>query len=259
MKCSHRTRFSSNPFATRYVAPGALPWIPPLQQSLPELAIRFQQELGRRAAIIGPHGSGKSTLLTQLVPLLGELRWRQFAAAEPLQATARSTLQIASAGSFSENPAGENSVGGGIVWLVLRRSQQSPLPHILHSRSHWRPGGLLVLDGMEQLRSWEYAALRLCLGPAGMGLLATCHHVYRTLPCLVDTSATPQILQQLIAERLAAGRPVSPELHKHLTDLQLIRRMLAEEQGSVREVFMRLYDVVENHHQQRPGSGWLDG
>lgn len=54
-----------NPFSSRYVRPGAVPFVYEAGDSADVLAERFLQGNGP-AAIVGPHGSGKSTLLSEL-------------------------------------------------------------------------------------------------------------------------------------------------------------------------------------------------
>lgn len=56
---------SSNPFSTRHVRPGAIPFFFPPGES-PERLLARLAALGGRAQIVGPHGSGKSTLLAAL-------------------------------------------------------------------------------------------------------------------------------------------------------------------------------------------------
>jgi energy-coupling factor transporter ATP-binding protein EcfA2 len=60
---------SSNPFATRFIRPGAIPFVFPEGVSTQSLV----QQLGDQGwwgQIVGPHGSGKSTLLATLAPAL---------------------------------------------------------------------------------------------------------------------------------------------------------------------------------------------
>ena len=61
----------SNPFATRYVRPGALPYLFPAGTGAAAL-VEHLRHAGWRGQITGPHGSGKSTLLQTLLPLLEE-------------------------------------------------------------------------------------------------------------------------------------------------------------------------------------------
>ncbi len=63
---------SGNPFATRWVRPGAIPYEFPPASSAARLT-EWLRDSGWRGAIVGPHGSGKSTLLHSLVPELERL------------------------------------------------------------------------------------------------------------------------------------------------------------------------------------------
>jgi ABC-type cobalamin/Fe3+-siderophores transport system ATPase subunit len=59
----------TNPFATRYIRPGAIPFLFPEGRSLEQLLADLAAQ-GYWGQIVGPHGSGKSTLLAQLVRAL---------------------------------------------------------------------------------------------------------------------------------------------------------------------------------------------
>ncbi len=59
----------SNPFSTRYIRPGAIPYLFPDGISVSSLVERLRMN-NWRGQIIGPHGSGKSTLLAALVPVM---------------------------------------------------------------------------------------------------------------------------------------------------------------------------------------------
>jgi hypothetical protein len=59
----------SNPFATRFIRPGAIPFLFSDGQSAASLVEQLQRQHWW-GQIIGPHGSGKSTLLATLVPVL---------------------------------------------------------------------------------------------------------------------------------------------------------------------------------------------
>jgi hypothetical protein len=54
-----------NPFSSRYVRPGAIPFLFPPGQSVEILLGRLERS-DWRGEIVGPHGSGKSTLLAAL-------------------------------------------------------------------------------------------------------------------------------------------------------------------------------------------------
>lgn len=60
---------SSNPFATRFIRPGAIPFLFLDGDSAESIVDRLKSH-NWWGQIIGPHGSGKSTLLATLTPLL---------------------------------------------------------------------------------------------------------------------------------------------------------------------------------------------
>ncbi|MBL8827336.1 MAG: hypothetical protein JNM18_10140, partial [Planctomycetaceae bacterium] len=60
---------ATNPFATRWVRPGAIAFQFPSGDSPEQLLARLAEHRGW-GEIRGPHGSGKSTLLATLVPIL---------------------------------------------------------------------------------------------------------------------------------------------------------------------------------------------
>ena len=59
----------SNPFATRYIRPGAQDYIFPPGSSAEQLVETLRQN-NWCGQIIGPHGSGKSTLVAAIIPAL---------------------------------------------------------------------------------------------------------------------------------------------------------------------------------------------
>lgn len=125
----------SNPFSTRYVRPGALPFVFPPGADASLLVDRLRRN-GWWGQIVGRHGSGKSTLLHTLVPSLSEL-------------------------------------GRRVEWISLHQGERPPsrppLPRV------WDADTQLVIDGYEQLgwlarRRWRQACRR-----CRAGLLVTVH------------------------------------------------------------------------------------
>lgn len=218
----------SNPFSTRYVLPGTMAWLSPPAATVEALATSFRSQCRCRAAIVGPHGSGKSTLLAHLVPQLGDIGWYQSAE---------------NRGSYVRPQA-----NGTVVWQVVRRGLR-PLQQILSSHAAWQKSGVLVVDGWEQLRGWEAAWLRTRVWKTRMGLLVTCHRPRFSLPSLHDTTPDVDIVQRLVVECLVRADWIPEAVRQQLAAGPLIERLLLEEQGSVREVFMRLYDLVENYYR----------
>jgi hypothetical protein len=178
-------RAASNPFSTRFVRPGALPFLFPPGLEAPGL-VRALASRGWRAAILGPHGSGKSALLAALLPALRE------AGKEPLPVALHDGQRTLPAGA----------------WRDLLR----PGP----------PGvRVAAIDGYEQLSRWQRWRLRWLCRRRGHGLLATAHTPVG-LPVLLRLSVTPETAGRLIERLLArtpetaAPRPGSAEMAARL-------------------------------------------
>jgi hypothetical protein len=148
-----------NPFATRFIRPGAMPFLFPLSIDTAQLVERLA-ELDWRGAIIGPHGSGKSTLLAELRPEL---------------------------------------IRGGrrIAEFALHNGQRR-LPIASRDCEAWDEAMLVIVDGYEQLSaSSRWRLDRLCRR-AGSGLLVTSHQP-TPLPELLQTAIDVGLLEQIVA------------------------------------------------------------
>jgi len=126
----------SNPFSTRFVRPGAIPYRFESRQSA-EILIRRLAEARWRGQIVGPHGSGKSTLLATL--------------AVPLAEAGRRTWSVALHDGARRLPAG---------WTGQAKSASA---------------NLIVVDGYEQLGRIGRLALWAHCRRRGWGLLVTAH------------------------------------------------------------------------------------
>jgi hypothetical protein len=131
-------RTDSNPFATRYVRPGAIPFLFPAGDSAEGEVARFAS-LGRRAQIVGPHGVGKSTLVATLM--------------EPMSRAGLAPLMFALHGGQRRMPSG---------WR--RRAKAAGARTI-------------VIDGYEQLGAIGRWLVRGTCRRRGWGLLVTAHAV----------------------------------------------------------------------------------
>jgi len=125
----------SNPFATRFTRPGAIPFQFPPGDSPQQLIDRLSQQAWC-GQIIGPHGSGKSTLLASLSPAL--------------------------------------AAAGRQVVLVRLHEGQRRLPPEVNPRT-WQASTQLIIDGYEQLGWFARFRLRRWQARRGCGLLVTAH------------------------------------------------------------------------------------
>src|SRR5262245_50568671 len=142
----------SNPFATRHVRPGAVPFLFPDSESTGRLIERLRAD-GWRGQIVGPHGTGKSTMLATLLPELHRAGWQ--------------TVQFALHTDEPRLPRG---------W---REQLAAHFPAIM------------VIDGYEQLGAWYHFWLpRYCLRQR-RGLLVTTHEP-TALPILYRTTVTEE-------------------------------------------------------------------
>ncbi len=149
----------SNPFSTRFVRPGAIPYFFEEGQSAPEIVSRLADHRWR-GEIIGPHGSGKSTLVWALLP------------------------EIAAAG---REPLRYSFHDGRVTLPGFNRHELE-----LHSQA------VLILDGYEQLGIWHRLRVRRACRQTGCGLLVTAHAPVG-LPELYRTRVTPESAMRVVS------------------------------------------------------------
>jgi hypothetical protein len=155
----------SNPFATRFTRPGALPYLFGTQESVEQLVARLE-EASWWGQIIGPHGTGKSTLLHSLAPAI-EAR------------------------------------GRSLVWFSQSQGERRLNVSQLEAEK-WTAQTQIIIDGYEQLgwlaRRW---VKRLCR-VRGAGLLVTAHEDVG-LPKLWESAASEALVQQIVQQLLVQG------------------------------------------------------
>jgi len=127
---------TDNPFSTRRVRPGAVPFLFDGGQSAARLVERLKEN-GWRGQIVGPHGAGKSALLATLIPVI--------------ELAGRRTLLVELHNGRRRLPAG------------LLRTDTPAEPTVL------------VVDGYEQLGRLSRFRLRRFCRRRGLGLLVTSH------------------------------------------------------------------------------------
>ncbi len=229
---SHRpaeTNAPANPFCTRCIRPGAIPYRFCAAESTAGLIDRFQLA-GWRGAIVGPHGSGKSTLLATLLP-------------------------------------GLNSHGLSVAPLVLHDGQRRlppdfvatlPAPGVsahkgsspsnspektacANPRGRLRPETIVVVDGYEQLGLFSRCRLRWLCWRRRLGLLVTSHSPVG-LPELHRTVITLALAQRVVAE-LQEGFEVriSPDD---------VARLYPQYRGNLRELLFKLFDLYQSRRRK---------
>jgi hypothetical protein len=131
------TRGGRNPFSTRFVRPGAIPFVYPTGHSAAGTVQRLEA-LAWRGQIVGPHGAGKSTLVASLV--------------EPLRRAGRPARVFALRDGQRRMPA---------EWVEQARAAAARA---------------IVVDGYEQLSRTSRWRLKARCRREQWGLLITAHH-----------------------------------------------------------------------------------
>ena len=149
-----------NPFCSRRIRPGALPFQFPEGDDAASLVDRLARN-GWWGQIVGPHGSGKSALLAALAPAIEQ--------------------------------AGHNTL------LIELHDGQRRLPMSLGSDARIGASTMLIVDGYEQLgRMSRFRLKRYCRRHAA-GLLVTAHAPVG-LPGLFRTSPELELAQKIVGE-----------------------------------------------------------
>jgi hypothetical protein len=162
----------TNPFATRHVKPGAIPYLFDEGDSLERMITRFEGN-DCRGQIVGPHGSGKSTLLATLTPAL-EARGYELV--------------------MFQLHAGQGALP---TRLAATRSERE---HFVDKPA----GSIVIVDGYEQLSRWNAWRLRHHCARHKLGLLVTTHRACR-LPLLVEIRPKLATAQELFSRLLPEG------------------------------------------------------
>lgn len=164
MSEAHRNLPEENPFCTRRIRPGAMPYLFEPGQSAESLvdALRAAQWRGE---IIGPHGSGKSSLLASLIPAIEQ--------------------------------------SGMATRLVELHDGQRRLPADLMRDLKSCSDTLVIVDGYEQLSGWSRSRLSRLCRVRGLGLLVTAH-VSVGLPFLAQTVPTVDLARRIVDQLLGS-------------------------------------------------------
>jgi ABC-type cobalamin/Fe3+-siderophores transport system ATPase subunit len=207
-----------NPFCTRRIRPGAMPFLFSGDASAETLVARLRAN-NWRGQIVGPHGSGKSALLAALIPAV-------------------------------------ERAGQQVLSLELHDGQRA-LPHDFWRGPQLASCTLLIVDGYEQLGRWACFRLRrFCRRPrlcrAGFqpdqdeletrptGLLVTAHAPVG-LPELCRTAADLDLACRLVSQLQRD--------HQMLVTAQDVVERFPRHGGNLRELLFDLYDLYERRQR----------
>jgi hypothetical protein len=167
----------------------------PLHTTFDQMLSRLR-ELNYRTAIIGPEGSGKTTLLEDLQPLLE-------------RKGLRTRLVFVNDTSGFDSPACRR--------LLSELTQDT----------------LLMLDGADLIRRWDWSLLKRHTITHAYGLVITSHR-RGLLPTLIECSTTPTLLKDIINDLLPQG---------HTVPTELLDSLYLRHQGNLRTCLRELYDL----------------
>lgn len=161
-----------NPFATRYVRPGAIAFRFASGETAEGLVARLRAAAWQ-GEIVGAHGTGKSTLLAALLPEL-------------------------------------ERAGRSIVSFSLHDGERR-LPADKRQLQSLGETEVVIIDGYEQLGALARLSIRRLCRKRRCGLLVTAHaHV--GLPLLYATRVEMEMAKRIVAELLPAGdAAISPD------------------------------------------------
>ena len=218
----------ANPFCTRRIRPGAIPFWFSAGEDPAGLIGRFQRAAWR-GAIIGPHGSGKSTLLAALLPALKQRG-----------------MHVAAVGLHDGQrrlPSGFAATLDAQATVDAELSTQHASKTNTLDQPCARPGPALVvvIDGYEQLGRLSRCRLRWLCWRRRLGLLVTSHGPVG-LPVLFRTGVDLALAQHIVAE-LQKGFDV------HI-DANDVARLFPRYGGNLRELLFGLYDLYEGRQRK---------
>lgn len=206
----------SNPFVSRRVRPGAIPYLFPTMGDVDGLIsdLRAKQWIGQ---IVGPHGSGKSTLIESLVV--------------SLRRGGRNVVR------YGYTNMSCNKQGVGTLAMFARDRTDSTF----FSRGDgvvWDRDTQVIVDGFERLSLYQRLEVYVHCLYQGAGLLVTSHRRTFALPVLYRTQGDLAIAWKIV-EYLAADYAMNP------ISYQDVSQSFQDHRGNMRELFFSLYDLYE--------------
>jgi energy-coupling factor transporter ATP-binding protein EcfA2 len=171
---------TENPFCTRCVRPGAVPYFFPQGLAIEDLLDKLSRNRWT-GEIVGPHGSGKSTLLACLIAAI--------------ERTGRQTASF-------ELHDGQRGLPRGWRRKIESAAQIASV--------------IVAVDGYEQLNAWNRFRLKRYCRRRNLGLLVTSHasvglpEIFRTFASLETTRKIVELLMQ--KERITISGEIIEDL-----------------------------------------------
>jgi ABC-type cobalamin/Fe3+-siderophores transport system ATPase subunit len=216
----------SNPFSTRFIRPGAIPFCfaDPIDRDQQLQRLSGQVLLRQASLIVGPHGSGKTTLLHALRPRLEQ------------QMTRVESVMLHS----SDVP------GIRAKWVGQRQNSKS----VRQIQKELPPESLLIVDGIEQLSRRGRQSVLTRARSHRHRVLATAHTALDPFTVIYETRIRPETIVS-ITQRLTE--------HSHAKIKDLVGNELTHGElskvSNVRDFLFELYDCVAHFQgDQHPDS-----
>ncbi|WP_442507091.1 ABC transporter ATP-binding protein [Novipirellula sp. SH528] len=224
--------FASNPFCTRIVRPGAIEYTFDQQGDLGDDVDGLLSRIcnTRYHLIVGPHGSGKSTLIRELVSQI-ENRFSKIV-----------EIQLHDPELSPQQPF--RSWLGRIFRHPIHKRQMRIC--VAKQQTAVTGGGLLIIDGLEQLSWFAVVAIRSRARRQGQTVLATSHQSHRGFAVLRNTTLDAGKIIALTESLIAS----ITESEQTLVRRELDRRSLGPE-TNLRDLWFDLYDLIETSRRQQ--------
>jgi hypothetical protein len=207
---------SSNPFATRYIRPGAQDYIFPPGSSAGQLVETLRQN-NWCGQIIGPHGSGKSTLIAAIIPAL--------------ESAGRKVIHC----RMSNVEGRTSDIASDPPTFDFRPRAFDPTAIQLDATTQ------LVIDGYEQLSWLQRRSLVQRCNQLHSGLLVTAHRDMN-LPMLIQIEPSLELTRAVVARLLLNER--------NSITAEDIASAYQAASGNIRETLFRLFDVYQERSQR---------